>query len=145
MTEKKALLFTLFLISTSPLAFAEDETDQPENDENERVCINSRQIDSFDGLSDKHVFVEERRNHFYLLTMKHRCTGLDHARMIGLKDATSRICSGRVGGEVIFRDMGSAVRKCFIDTIVQVENKDAARAIVDEEEQHDKHKGKKKD
>jgi hypothetical protein len=132
-----------FFISLS--AIADDDVKEESEDESERVCIDSRLVDNFDGLTDKHVFVEERRNQYYLLTMKHRCFGLRNAHTIGLKDTTNRICSNRVGGEVIFRDMGSGVRKCFIDTIVPAENKDAARAIVDEQEQHDKHQKKEKE
>jgi len=137
------LTVTLFLILTSPLAYAEDEADEAIEVESERVCILTRNVEDFDALSDKYIVVEERRNKFFLLTMDRSCSGLRNAHTIGFKTTTARICSERAGNEIVYSDLGSP-RTCRIDTIVPVENKDDARAIVEEEEQHDKHKQKDK-
>jgi len=122
----------------SGLALANGAADKDTQDPVERVCIDSRLVRDFDALSDRHIVVQERRDNYYLLTTKNRCIGLRHALTIGLKDTTSRICSNRVGGEIIYRDFERLQRGCWIDTIVPVENKDEARAIVDEQEQHDR-------
>ena len=108
----------------------------------EKVCISSNLVRNFDGLDDRHVFVEERTKNYYLLTMRHRCNGLRNANAIGLKDTTSRICSGGFG-EVVFRERGIGPNKCRIETIERVENKDEARAIIAEREQWKKEQKEK--
>ena len=114
----------------------------------DKVCINSNLVRNFSGLTDQHVFVEERSKQYYLLTMRHRCTGLRHAQTIGFKDTTSRICSGGFG-DVVFRERGIGPNRCRIDMIERVENKDEARAIIAErekwkKEQREKEKAEKK-
>jgi len=103
-------------------------------DAKEKICISSNLVRNFDGLDDQHVFVEERSKQYYLLTMQFRCNGLRHAQAIGFKDTTSRICNGGFG-EVVFRERGIGPNRCRIDMIERVENKDEARAIIEEREQ----------
>ena len=127
---------SFFLLSVAVGVFAAPALadDHIEDTGEEKVCINSNLVRNFDGLDDQHVFVEERSKQYYLLTMRHRCSGLRNAQAIGLKDATSRICSGGLG-EVVFRERGIGPDSCRIDMIERVENKDEARAIVNEREQ----------
>ena len=120
----------------TPQALADDHEEAPVE---EKICISSNLVRSFDGLDDQHVFVEERSKDYYLLTMRQRCAGLRNAQAIGLKDATSRICNGGFG-EVVFRERGIGPNRCRIDKIERVENKDEARAIVAEREQWKKDK-----
>lgn len=129
----------VFLLSAAVGVFAAPALadDHTEDTGEEKVCINSNLVRNFDGLDDQHVFVEERSKQYYLLTMRHRCSGLRHAQAIGLKDATNRICSGRFG-EVVFRERGIGPNTCRIETIERVENKDEARAIIAEREQYKK-------
>lgn len=117
------------------------DAEQPTNEE--RVCFNRRQVNSFDGLSDRHVYIKEGVNDFYLLTMRNRCTGLRDARGIGIKDTMGRICSNSFA-EIIFSDMGR-VQRCRIGTVERVQNKDEAKALVAEREDYEKRKKKDKD
>jgi len=131
-----------FLISLS--AIADDDVKEAPEDESERVCILTRNVEDFDALSNKYIVVEERRNKLFLLTMNRNCSGLRNAHTIGFKTTTARICSKRAGNEIVYSDMGTR-RTCRIDTIEPVVSKDEARAIVDEEELHDKHEKKDKE
>ena len=119
----------LGMLTTTGVADEHAEDEQPE-----KVCINSNLIRNFDGLDDEHVFVEQSGKDYFLLTMRRRCTGLRSAQAIALNDTTSRICSGGFG-EVIFRESGIGRTTCRIDKIERVENKDDARAIVAERKQ----------
>ena len=96
----------------------------------ERACFNRRQVRSFDGLSDKHVYIREGTNDHFLLTMRNRCSGLRDAHGIGIKDTMSRICSNSFA-EIIFRDMGR-IERCRIGDIERVQDKDEAEALVAE-------------
>ena len=87
MIARVALLVTLVLALGH--AFADEhEKAEPAKAEKaqaeERVCFNRRTVDTFEGLSDKHVFIEERGKDYYLLTMRNRCSGLEDARGIGI-------------------------------------------------------------
>lgn len=109
----------------------------------EKVCFNRRQVNSFDGLSDRHVYIREGVNDYFLLTMRNRCTGLRDARGIGIKDTMGRICSNSFA-EIIFNDLGR-VQRCRIGTVERVQNKDEAKALVAEREDYEKRKKEDKD
>lgn len=113
-----------------------------ETEVEERACFNRRQVNSFDGLSDKHVYIKEGVNDYYLLTMRSRCTGLRNARGIGIKDTMNRICSNSFA-EIIFNDMGR-VQRCRIGTVERVQNKDEAKALVAERQDYEKRTKEKK-
>ena len=108
----------------------------------EKACFNRRQVRSFDGLSDEHVYIKEGANDHFLLTMRNRCSGLRDARGIGIKDTMSRICSNSFA-EIIYRDMGR-MQRCRIGDIERVENKDDAEALVAERQDYEKRKKDKK-
>ncbi len=135
---------------TVGMAFADnheemDKTSAEQPASEESVCFNRRTVDSFDALSDQYVFIKERGKNYYLLTMRHRCTGLRHARGIGIKDTVSRICSNTFA-EIVYQDMGR-LERCRIGVIERVESKDEAKALVAEREDYEKRmkKEKKKD
>jgi len=125
---------SLLILSIAAPALADEHEQEVAEETEEKICISSNLVRNFDGLDDQHVFVEERSKQYYLLTMRHRCNGLRHAQAIGLKDTTSRICSGGFG-EVVFRERGIGPNTCRIEMIERVENKDEARAIIAEREQ----------
>ena len=127
----RVILLSVAVGVCTPPALADEHAEEAGE---EKVCISSNLVRNFDGLDDQHVFVEERSKQYYLLTMRHRCNGLRHAQAIGLKDTTSRICSGGFG-EVVFRERGIGPNSCRIEMIERVENKDEARAIIAEREQ----------
>ena len=126
----KLHLLPLVALLASPLILAvEEETESPEP-----VCLDSSRVRNFDPLSDEHLFVEERTNEFYLITLDHSCFGLRNARVIAFKDNTRRICSDDNFVDIVVRDMGRAT-SCGIDNIEAVENKEVAEAMVAELEQ----------
>lgn len=122
------LLILILGIGTTG-AFA-DEADDEADDEAEipKVCVNKRNITSFDAIDDEHVYIRVSVNDHYLFTMRRRCHGLRGAYGIGIKDTMSRICS-RGFGEIVYRDMGS-VQSCRIDTIESVASKEDAEGLV---------------
>jgi hypothetical protein len=108
-----------------------DEAKEAKEAKDERVCVNSRSIRSFDGLSDKYVFIEERSKTYFLMTMRSQCNGLRSANGIMIQDTTSKVCSDGFA-EIRYRDRGMGMRRCRIGKIESVESKDAAKALVAE-------------
>ena len=146
MISRLALLASLALTLNGAFADEHDETDTKNVEDSaveEKVCFLRRQVSSFDGLSDKHVYIKEGVNDYYLLTTRNRCTGLRDARGIGIKDTMNRVCSNSFA-EIIFNDMGR-VQRCRIGTVERVQNKDEAKALVAEREDYEKRKKKEKD
>ena len=129
MTNRFVLLFSLITLVVSVPASGQDE-DEKSADGGERVCVNTRIIDSFDALNDRYVYVKARGNDHYLFTMSGNCFGLRNAKGIVIKDATSRVCSDGFG-EIAYRDMGNT-RSCRIGKIEVVESKDDAKAFVEQ-------------
>lgn len=103
---------------------------EPEQKE-ERVCFNSNNVRGYTVLDDRYVYVSERRNKHYLLTMQTRCTNLDGAFGIAISDTTSRVCS-RGFGKIIYQDRlsGREVESCRIREIERVDDKEHAKRIV---------------
>ena len=134
---------SLFMLGFSSVLADEHATDEAVDQADEKICIRSNVVRNFDGLSDNHVFVEESSKKYFLLTTRNRCTGLRHAQAIAFKDTTNRICSGGFG-EVVFRERGIGPTTCRIEKIERVENKDEARAIIDERAQWQKEQKERK-
>ena len=144
----RTTLLALFALIFNTVCADEHEEAETESAEEssaieEKACFLRRQVNSFDGLSDKHVYIKEGVNDYYLLTMRNRCTGLRDARGIGIKDTMNRICSNSFA-EIIFNDMGR-VQRCRIGTVERVQNKDEAIALVAERVDYEKRKKKDKD
>ncbi len=108
---------------------AEDEAD--EEGATERVCVNRRNIHSFDAIDDQHVYIKANGNNHFLFTMQRRCFGLRGANGIGVKDTMSRGCSGGFG-EIVDHDMKRRLESCRIDTIERVASKDDAEGLVND-------------
>jgi len=96
----------------------------------ERVCVNVRNIDSFDAIDDRHIYVRARGQQKHLLfTMDGGCMDLRRAHTIAVRDTLSQVCSNSFG-EVIYRDMGRRLESCRIRNIETVASKDDAEGLV---------------
>lgn len=122
----------LFLAAFASPAVADEEKEAEPAVEDAKVCINSRTIRNFDGLSDNYLFIEESRKTYFLLEMRQRCSGLRDAIGIAFKNPSSRICSNEFG-EITFKDHGMGMRTCRIGEITAVESKDEAKALIKNE------------
>jgi len=128
-------LIMLILAMSISSAFAEEADDDADDEESSaRVCVNKRQINSFDAIDDQHVYIKATGNKHFLFTMQRRCFGLRSAQGIGIKDTMSSVCSGSFG-EIVYRDMGRRLETCRIDTIERVASKDDAKGLVDDRKQ----------
>jgi hypothetical protein len=126
----------LTLAFCASLALAEEEAeDATESAEAvEKVCVNKRNISSFDAIDDQHIYIKASGQRHFLFTMRNRCFGLRNANTIGIKETMSRVCSNGFG-EVIYRDMGRSLQSCYIGTIEAVANKDDARGLIADRKQ----------
>ena len=146
MNARTMLLTCLFLALNHAVADEHEEAKPASAEEaeaEERVCFNRRQVRSFDGLSNEHVYIKEGTKDHFLLTMRSRCNGLRSAQGIGIKDTMSRICANSYA-EIIFRDMGR-IEQCRIGDIERVQNKEEAEALVAERQDYEKRKKKDED
>jgi len=115
-------------------SIAADDKDEDVNEKSPKVCVDTRTVRGFDGLSDEYLFIQEGSKSYYLMAMKNRCIGLRNANGIALKNTTSRICSDEFG-EVTFRDRGMGLRTCRIGKIEAVESKEEAKALIEKKKQ----------
>lgn len=98
----------------------------------ERVCVNVRNIDSFDAIDDQHIYVRARgRQEHFLFTMGPGCFGLRSAHTIAVTDTLSTICSNTFG-EVTYRGMGRGLESCLIRNVEAVASKDDAKGLVED-------------
>jgi len=126
----QTIILILTLGTTAAMADkAENEADEVESVE--RVCVNKRNINSYDAIDDQHVYIKATGNKHFLFTMQRRCFGLRNANSIGVKDTMSRVCSGGFG-EIVYRDMGRRLESCRIDTIEFVASKEDAKGLVED-------------
>ncbi len=124
------LLVIILALSATAVA-AEEANAEPEEEEAvEKVCVNKRNINSFDTIDDQHLYIKATGNRHYLFTMWNRCMGLRNAYGIGIKDTMSRVCSGGFG-EVVYRDFGR-LQSCKIGSIETVASRDDAKGLVED-------------
>jgi hypothetical protein len=97
----------------------------------ERVCVSVRNINSFDAIDDKHLYIKATGNKHYLFTLYGGCTGLRSAHGIAVKDTFGRVCSNSFG-EIIYRDMGRRLESCGIRNVEAVASKDDAEGLVED-------------
>jgi hypothetical protein len=116
-------------------AFAEETEDKADDKEAvERVCVNKRQISSFDAIDDQHVYIRASGKRHFLFTMQRHCLGLRNANAIGIKETMSRVCSDGFG-EIVYRDMSRRMESCYIRNIETVASKDDAKGLVEDRKQ----------
>ncbi len=125
------LIPVLALCATAVFAQEADESVGEEEEAFEKVCVNKRNINSFDAIDDQHLYIKASGNRHFLFTMWNRCYSLRNAHGIGIKDTMSRVCSGGFG-EVVYRDMSRRFQTCKIDTIETVASKEDARGLVED-------------
>ena len=121
-------LASAIVIVANPVV-AEEAAEQAQAAESERVCVFARDIDNFDALDNRYVYVEARRDQQYLFTLDPGCFGLRSANVIAISDTTSRVCSNSFG-RLTYRERGTGLRYCRIRDIEMVADKAAARALV---------------
>ena len=127
-----AISLGLVLLIGSLFAFSEEDAEEAgEEKVAVRVCVNKRNINSFDAIDDQHVYIKASGNKHYLFTMQRKCFGLRSAFGIAVKDTMSSVCSKGLG-EIVYRDMGQRLESCRIDTIEVVAGKDDAKQLVED-------------
>jgi hypothetical protein len=94
------------------------------------ACFSVRRINSFSAFHDEYIYIQDRGSRHYLLTMHRGCFGLRSARDIAIQNHTDRVCSNSQA-EVSYRGPGARLEKCFIRTVEAVEDRAAARALVE--------------
>ena len=128
---KRWQLSILILALSATSAFADEaESEAEEEKAAERVCVNKRNINSFDTIDDQHVYIKVTGNKHFLFTMQRKCFGLRGANGIGIKDTMSKVCS-KSFGEIVYRDMGR-LQSYRIDTIESVASKENAKGLVED-------------
>ena len=126
----RVTVFALFLG-----ACASDDT-QPDTDARDD-CFYIRQVNSWDAIDDRHIFVRASVSDQYLLTMFSSCQGIRFANAIALSNSMGRICPNDFG-EVTYRD-GRMRSSCQISDVERVASKEEAEALVSsrESERHE--------
>ena len=85
---KRWKLLMLILVMGATGALAEEAEDNAEEEQAvAKVCVNKRNINSFDAIDDEHVYIKASVNDHYLFTMQRRCFGLRNAMGITLSTA----------------------------------------------------------
>ena len=92
----------------------------------ERECVRIMNINGYSTLDDQHLLLNSGASRHYLVTTRRSCYGLEHGMQVGLSfpDRT-RICNANLE-YIVVPDGG----RCQISTIEEVENADAARALI---------------
>jgi hypothetical protein len=122
------------------LAIAQDDAEvSAENSVEEKIttevpapepaCFSVRDINNFDALGDRFVYVEGRRNQHYLLTMQRACFGLRSANGIAISNTIDRVCSNSFA-DITYREFGT-IESCTIREVESVADKAAAEAIAE--------------
>ena len=97
----------------------------------ETICVNVRNISSFDVIDDQHLYVKALGQPKHLLfTLDGTCFGLRSAQTIAVQDKFTRVCSDSFG-EVIYRDACRGLESCRIRNIEVAASKDAVEQLVE--------------
>ena len=99
----------------------------------DRVCVRVQQINSYQPIGDHHVVIKASASKRYLLTLDEICTGLKFARGIAIAEASTRVCNDGFSF-LTFQQPGHGTRRCRIINLEEVENSDAAEALVESRE-----------
>ena len=94
------------------------------------ACFSVRRINSFSAFHDEYVYIQDRGRQHYLLTMHRGCFGLRSARDIAIQNHADRVCSNSQAG-ISYRGPGGRLEKCFIRAVEAVEDRAAARSLVE--------------
>ena len=117
--------------ATDPATAAEEVVLDPNPPPSaEPGCFSIRRVRNFDGLHNEYLYLEEAGGSHYLVTMFRSCLGLRNAQAIAIDSHQDRVCSNSQA-DVTFRGVGGRRESCLIRTVEEVEDKDAARALVE--------------
>lgn len=92
-------------------------------------CFYIRNVNSWDAVDRKHVYIKEGVSDHYLVTLVTSCPGLDFAKAIALSNYNGRMCPSDFGA-ITFRD-GGMPTTCRIDNVEAVASKDEAIALAE--------------
>ena len=92
-------------------------------------CFRIRQVNSWDAIDKKHIYLKEGVNTHYLLTMFSSCPGVKYAQAIALSNHMGRVCPNDFG-RITYRDAGMT-SSCRIDNVERVASKEEAVALVE--------------
>ncbi len=91
-------------------------------------CFHIRQVNSWDAIDKKHIYLKEGVSDHYLLTMFSSCQGIKFAQAIALSNHMGRVCPNDFG-RITYRDAGMQ-SSCRIDNVERVASKEEAEALV---------------
>ena len=99
----------------------------------ENSCVYLRNVNGYSVIDDKHVLLNGGANRHYLVSTKTRCSGLRSGIQLGttFRD-TQRICPPFI--EYVTTGDGW---RCAIDSIEEVESRDAAKTLIEQRESED--------
>ena len=120
-----ATIITMSCVFLAGCASTESAPDSASGDD----CFRIRQINSWDAIDNKHIYLREGVNDHYLLTMFSSCPGVRHAQAIALSNHMGRVCP-KDFGRITFRDAGMK-SSCRIDNVERVASKAEAKALVE--------------
>ncbi len=125
------ILFVSILALSGCAASSEKMTEESQENAG-TVCLNVRNISSFDAIDDQYLYVKAlgKQKHF-LFTMDRACFGLRSAQTIAVKDKFTRVCSDSFG-EVIYRDIGGRLESCRIRNIETAASKADIENLVED-------------
>jgi len=93
--------------------------------------VNVREINSIGALEDdQHAFVNVGSDRYYLLTLDKGCMDLRFASGVAIGDGATRVC-GDGFSFLSFQHPDLGPMRCRIEDIVAVENKAAARELIE--------------
>lgn len=126
----KRLCFLILSLSLCGCASTAEHAGDESLGASGRVCVNVRDIRSFDAIDDRTIYVNANgpRKHL-LFTMDGGCVGLRSAQTIAVKNTLNSVCSNS-SGEVIYRDLDRSLESCRIRNIETVASEDDAEDLV---------------
>jgi len=112
--------------AVSPQIEEQTQADSPATLEAPR-CVQVRNVNGYSVIDDRHVLLNGGASRHYLVTTRNRCPDLRFGMQLGFSfGRTARLCRPFIEHIVT----GGPVR-CSIETIEEVENRQAAQALID--------------
>ena len=119
----RALIGFLILVMT-PVTFAQDEAEGSSG----RVCLNIRNISSFNPVDNEFLYVRATGKKHYLFTMQRSCIGLHSTNEIAIVDPIGSACSNTMP-KVVYEDWGRGNTSCRVLNIEEVVSYDDAKEL----------------
>ena len=114
-------------VALSAALTAPEQARAQDADETTRDCVRIMNINGYSTLDDQHLLLNSGASRHYLVTTRRSCYGLERGMQVGLSfPERTRICNASLE-YVVVPDGG----RCRISTIEEVEDADAARALIE--------------